>query len=94
MGLDIGIVRIEYLNRPMEPIYSFLSELAMDAGCDSWGGFWEGNAFVELMRRAMLSKARAYSRKQSLPKDDLDKLIAWVKGLPWDGNTIMLHLNW
>jgi hypothetical protein len=94
MGLDVGVVKVAYLDRPPEPIYEFLRKLAYEAGEGSWGGAWEGNAFVEYYRAAMLSKARGYARKQHLTKDESDKLLDWVRGLPWDGNTVMLHLNW
>jgi hypothetical protein len=56
MGIDVGVVKVAYLDRPQEPIYEFLRELAFDAGDNSWGGAWEGNAFVEYYRIAMLSK--------------------------------------
>ena len=94
MGVDVGVVRINYLQRPREPTYSFLYELAGDNYCDFWGGGWEGNAFLEITRRRMLSKARSYAKRKALPEEDLEKVIWWVKGLPWDGDTVMLHLNW
>lgn len=94
MGIDVGIVKINYLERPPRPIYDFLWNLAEDFDHDTWGGSWEGNAFLEIMRRRMLSKARAYVKGKGLSQEDSDKLKAWVRGLPWDGDTVMLHLNW
>jgi len=94
MGLDVGVVKIEYLSRPAEPMYDFLWRLAEDAGGADWGGSWQDNSFVEMTRRRMLSKARTYAREKDLPQEDTDRLVAWVRGLPWDGDTVMLHLNW
>jgi hypothetical protein len=94
MGIDVGVVRISYLDRPAEPTYGFLGWLATHAGHDGWGGGWCENAFLETERRRLLSKARTYAREQSMSQDDLGQLLSWVRQLPWDGNTIMLHFNW
>ena len=94
MGLDVGVVRVSYLERPPQPIYDFLWELATDTGDDAWGGAWEGNAFIELTRRQMLSRARSFARKRGLNQVEIGRLHTWIKSLPWDGDTIMLHLNW
>jgi hypothetical protein len=94
MGIDVGVVRISYLNRPAEPTYNFLWWLAGRAGHGEWGGGWCENAFLETDRRRLLSKARAYARQQSMSQDDLAQLLSWVRELPWDGDTIMLHFNW
>ena len=94
MGIHVGVVKVEYLERPKEPIYGFLSTLLEGVGCEDWGGSWDGNAIREISRRRMLAKARVYARRQSLTQADYEKVVAWVKGLPWDGDTIMLHLDW
>ena len=94
MGIDVGVVKISYLERPEEPVYSFLWWLAERAGHDGWGGGWGENSFLETDRRRLLSKARGYARKQGMSQDDLAQLLSWVRELPWDGNVIMLHFNW
>lgn len=96
MGLDVGVVKISYLERPSQPIYDFLWHVVDQAGCDgeTWGSAWEGNAFVELPLDTMLTKAQTYIQEHNLSQTDSDKLIAWVRGLPWKGDTAMLHLNW
>lgn len=94
MGLHVGVAKIEYLQQPREPVLGFLWQLAEEVGNESWGGSWEGNAFVECQRRRVISKARRYARQQNLSQQDTDNLTAWVRGLPWDGNTVMLHLDW
>ena len=93
MGLDVGVVNIKYLERPGQPIYDFLWQVAEpDPG--NWGNSWEGNAFLETTRRRMLTKARKYIKDNGLAQDDTDKVISWVRGLPWVGGTVMLHLGW
>jgi hypothetical protein len=94
MGLDVGVVKISYLERPSDPVYDFLWELAAGTCKENWGGGWEGNAFVELIRESMLSQMAEYVRIKNLSHDDSDKIKAWANSLPWDGDTIMLHLNW
>jgi len=94
VGLDIGVVRVSYLERPSQPVYDFLWNLASTVCGADWGGSWEGNAFVEFTRRHLLSKARRYAREQKLLEDDFAKLLDWIRDLPWDGNTIMLRLYW
>jgi hypothetical protein len=94
MGIDVGVVRISYLQRPGQPTYNFLWWLATHAGYDGWGGGWDENAFIEIERRQLLSNARAYAQQGGISPYDLQQLLSWVRGLPWDDNTIMLHFNW
>jgi len=94
MGIDVGVVRISYLDRPRQPIYNFLWWLAEHAGHDEWGGGWCDNAFLETDQTRLISKAELYARQQSMSQDQLGQLLSWVRELPWDGNVIMLHLNW
>jgi hypothetical protein len=94
MGIDVGVVKISYLDRPGEPTYGFLWWLAARGGWDGWGGGWDENAFVEIESKQLLSKARAYAREQSMEHEELEQLLAWVRGLPWDDSAIMLHFNW
>lgn len=94
MGLDIGVVKIDYLDRPPKHIYEFMKSLAEDPFPDGWGGVWEGNSMLEMTRRQMRAKARAYAREESLSVEEVDGLVKWIRKLPWDGDTIMLHLGW
>jgi len=95
MGLDVGVVKIAVLDRPEQPIYDFLWELADRAGLDdTWGHAWEGAAFVEILRQQMLAKARRFAKERNLDQADVNGLRSWIRGLPWNGQTVMLHLNW
>ena len=94
MGLDVGVVKISYLDRPENPIYDFLWSLAIDPDDQTWGYSWEGNAFYEFMRENLDDRVTEYVEEKALNHADSDKLMAWVESLHWDDDTIMLHLNW
>ena len=93
MGLDVGVVNIKYLERPDQPIYDFLGQLA-EYDPENWGEVWEGNSIMETTRRWMLAKAREYIENNSLTRDEATTIISWINSLPWQGDTIMLHLGW
>ena len=94
MGLDVGSVRITYLDRPKQPIYDFLWNVAENIWDESWGGSWEGNGFVEFERRTLMRRVRRFARERQLSNDETEAVISWARSLPWDNGTIMLHLNW
>ena len=94
MGLDIGVVNVTYLERPASPTYDFLRTLAQQSCQPGWGGGWEGNAFVEITQSDMLDRAATYGRQHRLSLGEAQALVDWIRGLPWDGESIMLHLNW
>ena len=94
MGIDVGVVKISYLQRPEQPMYDFLWELAAEPHEGDWGGWWEGNVFTETTRTRMLSRAAVYAVNKDLSQNEVDKLLEWVENLPWNGDTIMLHLGW
>ena len=94
MGLDVGVVKIEYLDRPREPVYGFLWSLADQFSDFEWGEVWEGNAFIELTELNMLTRAAIYATEHNLTAQETYDLENWIKTLPWSGDLIMLHLGW
>lgn len=95
MSLDIGVVKITYLDRPDKPMYDFLNALAAgDFFDESWGGGWAGNALVEFRREQLLSEASNWAERQQIDVRGKEALGQWVEELPWDGDTIMLHFSW
>jgi hypothetical protein len=94
MGLDVGVVNITYLERPDEPIYDFLWAMASGQLGEDWGGGWEGNALVEYERENLIEKATEWADGQGLEAQERTQLLQWVDELPWDGDAVMLHLNW
>ncbi len=94
MRLGVGVVKINYLSRPSEPAYGFLQYLAINACAAEWGGGWEGNAIFELTRRRMLALGRLYGKQDGLSQEERKRITEWINELPWDDDTIMLHLDW
>ena len=95
MSVQVGVMRITYVDGPPNDARRFLWHLAEEGGCDdAWGGAWDGNAVMELTLRRTLRRARAFASHEGLPPDETEALVQWVKRLPWDGDTIMLHINW
>lgn len=103
MGLDVGVVTIEYLERPGQPMYGFLQDLMVDpeAGSEfdpfdyetSWGDSWEGNAFYEFERDVLLRRADGWAVRQNLDATERATLLRWVDELPYRCDFIMLHLG-
>lgn len=94
MGLDVGVVKIKYTEAPKEPARSFLIELAAGDFGVGWGGGWDGNVFLEMYKEDLEGRAREYASQYNLSHCDAAKVLSWIRGLPWEGDDIMLHLNW
>jgi hypothetical protein len=94
MGLDVGVVKLAYLDRPGEPVYSFLWSLVHRANEGGWGGSWDGNAFLEIEHERLVRRARRYAERESLSSEGLDELLTWIAVLPWERDVIMFHFNW
>ena len=54
MGLDVGVVDIEYLERPRAAVYAFLRHLAENADSADWRGGTGEETFVQYMRGTLL----------------------------------------
>ena len=102
MAMEVGVVTIEYLDRPSEPVSEFLSDLQMDAlsgleepedGEEAWGGGWGSDSLLEF--------SRSYLERCSIEWADLRRidpaaraaLSRWIATLPWKDDLIMLHLG-
>ncbi len=109
MGLDIGVVTIDYLDRPETPVKEFLFHLATDAflGCADeeyeedtndeeqyiWGGSWGGNTLVEFSRSYLNWKADRWVSNQSIGAEERITIRRWIDELPWENDMVMLHLG-
>ena len=96
MGLDVGVVRLRYLDRPPGAAYKFAWHLAEMAHWDDecWQVSSGENVFVEFDHDHMISRATEYIESDGLVSSDADQVMRWVRGLPWENGTIMLHLGW
>ncbi len=87
MGMDVGKVSIEYLDRPQGLAYEFIKELACEASCVG-----DGNAFGFYLRSDMERKAKEFAKGNELAEQIL---MDWIASLPWgEDGYLTLTFNW
>ena len=95
MGTDIGVVTIEYLERPDEPVYGFIQELPslLDSDNSSWSGAWEGNFFLQTDRQRLLAASRYYAASIACPPTSA---TSWPNGSTahYPGRATWLCCTW
>ena len=94
MGLDIGVVRIRYLDRPSGAAYRFAWNLAGEWDYGSWQVSSGENSFMEFEYNHLINRAAEYVSAEGLGSNDAHHVMRWVRNLPWEGGTIMLHMGW
>ena len=93
MGLDVGVVDIEYLERPRAAVYRFLCHLAENAWEADWCGGTGEETFVQYVRDTLLEQANEFASRDAPTESERDGIRAWIDGLPWKDDVIMLHLS-
>ena len=83
MGLNIGIIKIQYLPRPHGQVYRFAWELAVEA---SAGGYMhgEGNDWGAFSQRQVLRMLDEFAGRKQLDAPARTEIIDWLRSLPWD----------
>ena len=94
MGLDIGAVNIDYLDRPSAAAYRFAWHLAGEWDDQTWEVYSDANVFAEFDYDHLTNRAQRFIETEGLPSDEARQVMRWVRNLPWRGSTVMLHLNW
>lgn len=102
MGLDVGVIRATYLERPGQPIYDFLWDLAADpevglvddeGDVDAhWDGGGPENAFYEFYRDGLVNRANGWAAEQNLSAADRDTLLNWIENLPYKDDPVILQI--
>ena len=84
MGLDIGIMKIRFLDQPDDAAYEFAKELAERGAYDSymWG---EGSGYAAFTQRQVLRMLDEFTRRRSLTPAERGEVREWIQSLPWDG---------
>ena len=82
MGLDVGVVRIDYLDRPEKATYDLLCHLSDNADEADWNASSAGNTFVEYTRDTLLAQANEFASKNKLTESEKDAIRNWIGGLP------------
>ena len=109
MAMDVGVVTINYLERPGTPVRDFLFHLASDVSLGfndeeyeeethddehyTWGGGWGANTFVEFSRPYLGWKANRWATSQGINSVARDTVRRWIADLPWNDDMVMLHLG-
>ncbi|MCY4581592.1 MAG: hypothetical protein OXE50_02150 [Chloroflexi bacterium] len=84
MGVDIGIMKVEYLPRPRGVVYDFASEMAAGGALDAYM-FGEGNSWIPFTQRQVLRMLDAFTRERGLSPQERLEIRAWLASLPWIG---------
>ena len=82
MGLDIGIISIQYLDIPKGVAYRFAWEMAIEASTD---GYMTGsvNNLYPFTQRQVLKLAGEFVHNRGLSSTDTAEILTWVQSLPW-----------
>ncbi|MBI4328994.1 MAG: hypothetical protein HY685_03910, partial [Chloroflexi bacterium] len=83
MGLDIGIIRITYLDRPRGITYDFAWEMAQEASVSGYM-HGEGNNWAGFTQRQVLGLLEDFANRRNLPDLVKADILAWLRSLPWD----------
>ena len=95
MALDVGVVEIDYSRaRPYGAAYKYARELTTFDDGSCWRVSSGGQVFIELEFGTMASHAMGYIDSNRLSATDAHEVMRWVRGLPWQGEVVMLHLGW
>ena len=93
MGLDVGIMSVQVLDRPRGNSYRFAWELAHEAA--SLGVMsGEGNCLGYFTRNEVRRLVVEFARQNGLTREQRAEVWAWVESLPWDGHEIELHFSY
>jgi len=93
MGLDIGIIKITYLDRPRGWAYRFAWEMAVEASANGYM-HGEGNNWGPFTKEQVREMLEEFARDKGLTTSEKNKLWRWVNSLPWEGRYIELHFSW
>ena len=85
MGLDIGIMQVEYLARPKGVVYDFACEMAARGAVDAYM-FGEGNSWIPFTQRQVLRMLDEFTRERGLSPTERLEVRSWLASLPWIGD--------
>ena len=103
MGLSVGVVKFQYLDRPDELLHDFLWHLRLRTQFDDeiWQVSEGMNTIVEVTRPDMLKHATEFVSEENIDKAAEERIMRWIADLSWDEDMgdqgedmIILHLSW
>lgn len=89
MGIDYGVMQVQWKPRPGDPIYDFLWTLAEHAECTS-----SGSVYGCFQRKEVEDIAASYAKAKALTPEGEQAILNWIEALPWDEDYITLTFNW
>ena len=93
MGLDIGIMSVQVLERPRGVTYEFAKELALEASvAGTMSG--AGNSVGYFTKPHVGHLLYEYAAEHNFTDEETAEVWAWVESLPWDGHGIELYFDW
>ena len=106
MSLSIGVVNINYLQQPGQPVYRFMwalmedPEVGLGDDRDDEDMYWDGggdgeNAFYQFDREGLIDRANGWATAENISDAERDTLVSWIENLLYreGSGTIMLHLS-
>ena len=94
MGLDVGVVTFNYLERLTGPTYKFACHLAEHYWEADWGLAQGENVIAEYTLESLLGFAERYAKAAGLSVTDEAEIYGWIRRLPWRDGHIALHFSW
>ena len=93
MGLDIGIIKVTYLQRPSGHAYYFAWELAEEAAAHGYAS-GEGASWGPFSKTQVDQALHKFVSRHALTFSQQHHVRAWLDSLPWQGDLIELHFSW
>ena len=84
MGLDVGIMKVRYFERPQGIAYEFAWRLAHRASANGYMA-GEGGNWAPFTQRQVLRSLDRFAVARALDAQGRDEVLAWVRSLPWQG---------
>ena len=84
MGLDVGIMHVEYLERPQGIAYEFAWQLAHRASANGYMT-GEGRNWAPFTQRQVLRSFRRFVAARGIDAEGRAEILSWVRSLPWQG---------
>ena len=102
MGMDVGIISIEVLERPGGIVYEFMEHMAIEGAPDAYM-FGEGDSWIPFTERQAMTMLDEFAQERGLLPEERQEVHEWLTSLPWVGSQnprsphdggIELYFNW
>ena len=94
MSMHVGSVNIDYLDYPGDAPTKFLWYVASNPSMYDWEIWSDGNYIVEYTYERAIELSWEYVRSENIRANEAHQVFRWIRGLPWKGDVVMLHLSW